>query len=222
MKKLYHYPICPLSRQIRVYLKEIDVGFGMIKIDYWKRYKDFLRINPAGTLPVLEESFGLTIPGIYPITEYLNEKYPNFNFMDDDSDIKCEIRRLLSWFNEKFYREVTKILIDEKVVRLMSGAGTPRTEYIRAAKVNLTQHLIYLSDLLETRSFVGSENISCADIAASCHLSVIDYFGEIHWDSWPLIKNWYSSLKSRPSFRALLQDQIPGFTPSITYADLDF
>ncbi|MDR0296785.1 MAG: glutathione S-transferase family protein [Rickettsia sp.] len=222
MRKLYHYPICPLSRQVRVLLKELDIQFTMVKKDYWQRNQEFLSLNQAGTLPVLQEASNLIIAGIYPITEYFHEKYPNFNFMDEDFDIRCEIRRLLSWFNEKFYREVTKIIIDEKIVRSSCQLGGPRTDFLRAAKTNLSHHLTYMSNLLELRSFIASNSLSCADIAAACHISVLDYFGEINWDKWSSIRHWYAIIKSRPSFRFLLHDQIPGFTPPTCYADLDF
>lgn len=222
MKKLYHYPMCPLSRQVRIYLKELDLTFTTIKEDYWIKHKEFLKINPASTVPVLEEPFGLVIVGIYAITEYFNDKYQKFNFFDEETDIKCETRRLLTWFNDKFYHEVSKIFINEKIIRLMSNSLPPRTEFLRLAKTNLIIHLKYLSKLLEEKTFLASDSLSCADIAAAAHLSVIDYFGEINWDMWPMIKHWYSILKSRPSFRPLLNDYVPGFTPSSTYADLDF
>jgi glutathione S-transferase len=35
-------------------------------------------------------------------------------------------------------------------------------------------------------------------------------------------KGWYARVKSRPSFRALLADTLPGIPPSKTYGDLDF
>lgn len=222
MRKLYHYPICPLSRQIRVLLKEVDAPFTMIKEDYWQRDATFLSLNPAGTLPVLHETFELIIAGIYPVIEYLNENYPCFNFAADDVINKCEIRRLLSWFNEKFYQEVTKIIIDEKIVRPSCQLEGPRTAFLRAAKSNLTHHLTYISSLLETRSFLAANSLSCADIAASCHISVLDYFGEINWDKWLVVRHWYAIIKSRPSFRSLLQDSIPGFPPPACYIDLDF
>ncbi|MFY9590059.1 glutathione S-transferase family protein [Rickettsia endosymbiont of Halotydeus destructor] len=222
MKKLYHYPICPLSRQARIFLKELDIQFTMIKEEYWQFNKEFLKINPASNLPVLEESYGLFISGIYPFIEYLHEKYPNFNFLDEDVNIRSETRRLFFWFNDKFYREVTKIIIDEKVIRSISKMSSPRTEFLRAAKNNLNHHLEYITRLFEQRSFIASDSLSAADIAAACHLSVLDYFGEIYWEKWPHIKHWYSLIKSRPSFRLLLQDRIPGFSPPQCYADLDF
>lgn len=222
MKKLYHYPICPLSRQARIFLKELDIEFTTIKEDYWQFNKEFLKINPAGNLPVLEESYGLIVAGVYPLVEHFHEKYPNFNFMPEDLNTRPEIRRLFFWFNDKFYREVTKIIIDEKVIRSIAKMTSPRTEFLRAAKNNLNYHLQYITSLLERRSFIACDYLSIADIAASCHLSVLDYFGEIQWEKWSYIKHWYSLLKSRPAFRLLLQDRIPGFVPPNCYADLDF
>ncbi|WP_375326785.1 glutathione S-transferase family protein [Candidatus Tisiphia endosymbiont of Nemotelus uliginosus] len=222
MRKLYHYPICALSRQVRVFLKELDAPFTIIKEDYWQKNKRFLLLNPAGTLPVLQEASTLIIAGIYPITEYLNEKYPNFNLMDEDAEVRGEIRRLLSWFNDKFYLEVTKIIVDEKIVRPSCQLEGPRTAFLRACKNNLSHHLSYISTLLESRSFIASNTLSCADIAAACHISVLDYFGELNWDKWLTVKHWYAIVKSRPSFRSLLQDHIPGFIPPAWYVDLDF
>jgi glutathione S-transferase len=222
MKTLYHHPICPLSRQVRLYLQELGLNFELVKEEYWRRRSDFININPAGLVPVFKESSGLYIVGIYPITEYLYEQYPNFNFMDEDKKIKCEIRRLVSWFNEKFHNEVTKILIEEKVIRSLSHLGEPRTERLRVVQANFSQHMQYLSHLLTKQSFLVSESISCADFAAACHLSILDYFGEIHWDNWNIVRHWYSIIKSRPSFRSLLRDQVAGFVPAQWYADLDF
>jgi glutathione S-transferase len=121
---------------------------------------------------------------------------------------KTLVRQELYWFNEKFYREVSKIILDEKMIRLLRRIGGPRSEYIRAAKANLLHHLKYITSRLEKYSYLVSEQLTCADIAAAAHISTIDYFGEINWDSYSIIKQWYSIIKSRPSFRTILQDQI--------------
>lgn len=223
MQTLYHYPICPLSRQIRVYLKELDVKYNLIKEDYWMKRKDFVRINPASNLPVLVLDIpAYNLVGTYSIIEYLTETYENFHFMPSDAIMKAETRRYINWFNDKFYCEVSKVLLNEKIIRLLMRTGEPRSNFIRAAKANLTQHFKFLSHILENSTYIASEQISCADIAAAAHISIIDYFGEINWDSWGIIKQWYSIIKSRPSFQPILQDRIAGFPPSKDYADLDF
>lgn len=224
MKTLFHYSICPLSRQIRIYLKELDIQFSMLQEEYWLRRKDFLSINSVGNLPIIiDDKTGLNLIGVYPITEYLIETHENFYFMPTKNPaLRSKIRKYLVWFNDKFYREVVKILIDEKVIRLLMRVGEPRSNFIIAAKSNLNHHLNFLAAILEKNLYITSEQISCADIAAAAHISVIDYLGEINWDKWPLIKDWYSIIKSRPSFRPLLQDRIAGFNPPREYTNLDF
>ena len=223
MQKLYHHPICPLSRQIRIYLKEFGIEFSMLKEDYWLRRKEFLKINPANNLPVLELQDPISnLIGTYSIIEYMKETYENFYFMPSEKILRADTRKYISWFNNKFYREVSKILIDEKMIRLLMRYGEPRSNFIRAAKANLTEHSKFLSKILEKNSYIVSEKISCADIAAAAHISVVDYFGEINWDSWSIIKQWYSVIKSRPAFQPILQDRIAGFTPPRDYSNLDF
>jgi glutathione S-transferase len=57
---------------------------------------------------------------------------------------------------------------------------------------------------------------------AAAQLSTVDYIGDVPWDDHPDAKDWYARIKSRPSFRGLLTDQIPGMPPPSHYADLDF
>jgi glutathione S-transferase len=64
--------------------------------------------------------------------------------------------------------------------------------------------------------------MSLADLSAAAHLSVTDYFGDIDWDRHPEARLWYAKIKSRPSFRDLLEDVVAGLAPSQHYTDLDF
>jgi glutathione S-transferase len=221
MIKFFHYPICPISRQIRVYLKELNLEADIIKESYWERRVEFLKLNPASTVPIIVFDKEAII-GYYAITEFFKENFDNFYLMPKISQEKNLVRQEIYWFNEKFYREVSKIILEEKMIRLLKRIGGPRSEYIRAAKTNLLHHLKYITSSLEAHSYIISEHLTCADIVAASHISTIDYFSEMNWDNFPLIKNWYSIIKSRPSFRTILQDNIAGFTPQKDYANLDF
>jgi len=74
----------------------------------------------------------------------------------------------------------------------------------------------------ERRRWLAGENFSLADITAAAHLSTLDYLGDVPWDNHEPAKEWYARIKSRPSFRPLLADHIPGAPPPKHYADLDF
>ena len=64
--------------------------------------------------------------------------------------------------------------------------------------------------------------MSIADFAAAAQLSSLDYVGDVDWGRNAPLKEWYAKVKSRPAFRSLLADLVPGFTPPEHYADLDF
>ncbi|MEP6831412.1 MAG: glutathione S-transferase family protein, partial [Rhizomicrobium sp.] len=53
-------------------------------------------------------------------------------------------------------------------------------------------------------------------------LSALDYFGEVPWSEFPVTTEWYVRMKSRPSFRSILADRVPGQPPAAHYAELDF
>jgi glutathione S-transferase len=82
--------------------------------------------------------------------------------------------------------------------------------------------LAYVGWLAGTRDFLAGDRLTLADLAAAAHLSVVDYLGDVPWTENEAAKNWYARVKSRPSFRALLADTLPGIPPSKTYGDLDF
>jgi glutathione S-transferase len=46
--------------------------------------------------------------------------------------------------------------------------------------------------------------------------------GDVPWDDHQGARDWYARIKSRPSFRSILQDRIPGAAPAKHYADPDF
>jgi glutathione S-transferase len=74
----------------------------------------------------------------------------------------------------------------------------------------------------ETNSNLTARECTLADLAVAAHLSALDYFGEIPWAEYPAAAEWYVRMKSRPSFRTLLSDRVPGQPPTATYAELDF
>ncbi|MDR1907602.1 MAG: glutathione S-transferase family protein, partial [Holosporales bacterium] len=64
--------------------------------------------------------------------------------------------------------------------------------------------------------------LSIADIAVAAHISVLDYLGGVSWSHFPVVKEWYMRIKSRPSFKRILSDRVPSIQPASYYANLDF
>ena len=232
MHKLTHFTLCPLSRSIRLALAELGLAVQLVEERAWEWRPTFLGLNPAGELPVLETDDGELLCGAYAILEYLAEAPAvaaprpgsGLALLPDLREDRAEVRRVVDWFQRKFDREVSRELLAEKVYpRLTPGAGNvPNPDLLRAVRTNMRYHLRYVSFLADQRRWLGGETQSFADLAAAAHLSVADYLDEVPWEQHPSAKAWYQRLKSRPSFRELLADRIPGFPPPAQYSDLDF
>lgn len=203
-------------------LAEKGLDFEAKAEKIWERRPEFLALNPAGQVPVLVEEDGTVLADSTVIAEYLEEVHPKPPLIGGDAVARAEVRRLVMWFDLKFYREVTRNLTGEKVQKRFLGLGAPNSEAIRAGHANLPVHLDYIAWLVERRNWLAGESFSLADIAAASQLSTIDYIGDVPWDRNAAAKDWYARIKSRPSFRPLLADHVPGLPPPRHYADLDF
>ena len=229
MLTLFHHPLLATSRFVRLAFGEYGEELALIEEKPWTRRKEFLSLNPAGTLPVLLAEGDVPIVGATVIAEYLDEtrgvlKRERRLFAEDPID-RAEIRRLTDWYLQKTEGEVTRHLVRERVLKpLMPGSdgGAPDAGAIRAARSNIKQHMKSTNWLAGTRNWLAGPRLSYADLAAAGTLSVLDYLGEIDWTDYSAAKDWYMRLKSRPSFRPLLSDRVRGLSPVSHYADLDF
>ena len=230
MLTLFHHPMLSSCRFVRLAFGEYGEELSLIEEKPWSRRKEFLALNAAGTLPVLLAEGDSPIVGAGVIAEYLDEtrgvlKRERRLFAEDPIQ-RAEIRRLVDWYLVKTDSEVTRHLVRERVLKPMmpetQGGGSPDSGAIRAARANIRQHLKYTNWLAGTRQWLAGPRISYADLAAAAAISVLDYLGEIDWSESSAAREWYTRVKSRPSFRPLLGDRVRGLSPVSHYADLDF
>lgn len=231
MPKLTHYRLCPHSRAIRLALAETGVEVEFAEEKPWEWRPQFLALNPAGELPVLDMGAGLIVAGAYAIAEYLDEDLlrrddplVHQRLFPGDIEDRAEVRRLVDWFQGKLFREVTRDVLDEKLYARLNPSPdrAPAPDILRAARANMRYHMSYVGFLAHQRHWLAGDVMSFADLAAAAQLSAIDYVGEVPWDDYPAAKNWYARVKSRPSFRSILADRVPGAPPPAHYIDLDF
>lgn len=221
-RTLYHHTLLPQARRVRLALHEKRLEFSEVELDPFTPSDELLALNPSGELPVLVEADGQIVCDANAICEYLEEVYPQPNLLGRAPKERAETRRLVAWFDQKFYRDATQHLAGEKLNRRIATNAAPDSRALRAGRENIHTHLQYIAWLTERRSWLAGDTISYADLAAAAQLSLIDYSGDVPWANHPLTKEWYVRIKSRFSFRCLLADTVPGIGPAPVYADLDF
>ena len=105
MITLHHYYLCSSSRYIRLILEEHNITYETQLENFWKPQKDFLKINPAGHLPVLvnEESFpdievpDVSLPDITP---------PEVDLEELEKLKKYVKENLRNWFKKEKWKRI--------------------------------------------------------------------------------------------------------------------
>lgn len=230
MAKLYHFPLDPFSRRVRLSLGEYESEAELIEEQPWNQRAKFLKINPSGALPVFIDDDGTAVLGVEAVGEYLEETRTGngkaASLLGQTAAQRAETRRLVAWFDRKLHREVSWPIVAEKVERRFAdkskGGGAINMNAVRSALRNIRSHLNFIGTLAEQRNWLAGDELSLADLAAAAHLSCVDYLGDVPWSTNDAARGWYQRLKSRPAFRSLLVDHVRGMPPPRAYADLDF
>ena len=221
MRRLFHMPLSPFSRKVRLVLAEKKLEVELVEERPWEKRIDYLKQNPAGSVPMLQiDDVNLCDSGA--ICEYLEEVYPTPPLMPKTPVARAEARRMTAWFDDKFQREVTMKLLHERVYKRQSKEGYPDSQAIKDGSANIKYHLDYMDWLLDQRRWLAGDAMTLADFAAAAQFSCLDYVNGIDWGHSAAVKDWYAKIKSRPAFRSLLADHVTGFPQPEHYADLDF
>lgn len=223
MWQLYQFPLCPFSRKVRLLLGEKGVGYELVRESPWQRRDEFLDMTPAGQTPVMvDQGRNLLLIDSQAICEYFEETVEKAATINGTAANRAEIRRLVTWFDTQFFRDVTGPLLHERMEKRVAHRASPDARMLREAMKAAISHLDYIDYLLDHRNWLAGATMSLADLAAAAQISVTDYLGGIDWKGHEQTARWYRGLKSRPSFRPLLAERMELVSPPAHYDNVDF
>ncbi len=218
---LLHFAFDPGSRCARLALGEAKIAVRETPVKPWEDDCPLHGLNPSGMPPVLTVG-DLVLCESAAILGWVDDQTEGKLLFTRDAAERAETRRLTGWFERKFTDEVQAILLHERMEKPLLRLGPPEARALRAGREALKGHLAELEALAKGRDWLAGRRLGQADLVAAAHLSVLDYFGEIAWATYPALKDWYVRMKCRPCFRPLLGDRLPGQPPVAHYDDLDF
>ncbi len=204
-------------------LGEKGVGYTLMTERPWERRDEFVDLNPTSQTPVMvdpERNIQLIDSSV--ICEYLEETVDRAQMINGTAINRAEIRRLAIWFDTQFFREVTELLLGERMIKRIVTKAGPDARMLRQAMRAAVECLDYTDYLLGRHNWMAGATLSLADLAAAAQISVADYLGGIDWKNHDQTARWYRGFKSRPSFRPLLSERMEGIAPAPHYADVDF
>ncbi len=214
MRRLTHLLLSPPSRFVRLLIGEKRLVCDLVAPD-----------DSSAHLPIFVDLDGTTCEGVWAIVDHLEGTYSDHPMAPEDPTTRAEALRLLDWAMGSFHENVTRKIVYEKASQRFTGAParrTPDMNVICQGRETLLSTLEMIGSNAERRGYLACKSCSIADLAIAAHLSALDYFGEVPWGDFPPAAEWYLRMKSRPSFRSLLADRVPGQPPTQHYAELDF
>ncbi len=213
MRRIVHLLLSPPSRFARLMVAEKRLACDPVAPE-----------DPSQHLPVFIDLDGTRCEGLWAIVDHLEGSYPEHPLAPEDALARLECLRLLDWAMGPFLDSVTRRIVYEKASQRFTGANTrraPDMEVVRAGREALRGALATLGQLAEQNGYLACRECTLSDLAIAAHLSALDYFGEVPWGEFAPMAEWYMRMKSRPSFRTLLGDRVPGQPPVSHYADID-
>ncbi|MGH6870427.1 MAG: glutathione S-transferase family protein [Rhizomicrobium sp.] len=213
MRRLVQLLLSPPSRFARLLVAEKRLACDPVAPE-----------DPMSHLPVFIDLDGTHCQGLWAIVDHLEGNYPDNPMVPEDAAARAECFRLLDWAMGPLLDSVTRRIVYEKASQRFTGAAArraPDMETVRAGREALKATLSVLGDTAERHGYLAARECTLGDLAVAAHVSALDYFGEVPWAEFPLAAEWYVKMKSRPSFRSLLADRVPGQPPVSYYAELD-
>ena len=213
MRRLVHLLLAPPSRFARLIAGEKRLTIDPVAAE-----------EPSAHLPVFIDLDGTECTGLWAIVDHLEGNYPDHPLTPEDAAARAESLRLVDWAMGPFHEAVTKRIVHEKASQRFTGAvarRAPDMGVIREGREALAAALKTLGAAAERNGYLACRECTLGDLAVAAHLSALDYFGEVPWADHPAAAEWYVKMKSRPAFRSLLADRVPGQPPVAHYAELD-
>lgn len=213
MRRLTHLLLSPPSRLVRLLLGEKRLSYDSVTPE-----------DPHAHLPLLEDTDGTRCAGVWAIVDHLEGAYEDNPMVPEDAAVRGEALRLLDWAMGPLHDSVTRKVVYEKAAQRVTGAPggqAPSMETVRQGREALKPALKLLGEAADLHGYLVARDCTLGDLAVAAHLSALDYFGEVPWQDFPSAAEWYLRIKSRPSFRSLLADRVPGQPPVSHYGQLD-
>jgi len=201
--KIYEFTQAPNPRRVRVFLAEkgINVPYQQVNIAAADNRKpEFLKINPMGTLPVLELDDGTHIAESVAICRYFEETKPEPRLMGVDAKDKA----VVEMWNRRMEFEILSMTASafRNTSDFFKGRIPQVKEYGEICRSAALKRMEWLDTVLADREFIAGPRYTIADITALIGIDFGRTTGIKIQENQKNLARWHQAVSSRPSAKA--------------------
>lgn len=197
--KLYWHPFSIFPRRVQIALREKGIAYEEVVVDLpggALKSPEFLRLNPFGQVPVLEDG-GTVITESIAILEYLEERHPSPALLPTDAGRRAQTRQLMLWSGD-YLAPAWKAWIAPRFDPTISSDHPS----VQKARHDLTTHFDVLGARLAATAWLVGD-YSLADLCYAPFITTFDLIGLTDLlDQRPSVRAWEQRLQSRPAVRS--------------------
>ncbi len=202
--KLFDFTLAPNPRRVRIFAAEKGLNLPYEQVDLMQgksRTPEFLAINPAGRVPVLQLDDGTYLAESNAIAHYLESLYPEPNLCGRDALERATIEM---WERRMELDLFTTILRAFLHLHPMNSSRLKQIKEYGDAQVAAAQtQLEWLDRQLQGKEFIAGPHFTIADITAFVGIEFGVATAGIKVDSKLAdLSRWHRSVASRPSSKA--------------------
>lgn len=191
--RLFHAPLSPFARKVRVVLAEKGLAHGVeeVVVNPWEAPAALTAVNPISQVPALELDDGRSLFGSAVICAWLDAHGPGPRLIPEGEE-QWRVRRL----------EAAADAIMETAVKLRQEALRPEPQRSAEHVARWRRTIPRTLDALESEP--AGAALDLGEIALAAALEYVDFrLADLNWrDGRPRLEARWRAVESRPSFVA--------------------
>jgi len=196
MLKLHYHPLSTYSRRVRIACLEKGIEIELVELDMAKgahRGPDYLRLNPYGRVPTLEED-GFVLYESTAILEYLEAMHPAPPLVPADARGCALVAMHMKLCDIQLARQTGIIIFPKRFL--------PKERWDEAAmaqaKKEIEKHLAIVEQQLAGKEWMVGERYSLVEV---CYAPFVEFFALMEITPPPAVAAWTARMFGRPSAR---------------------
>jgi len=201
--RLYYHPVSSNSRRVLLtaILLELKLELSVVNLlNRDHRAESYLRINPNGKVPLLEDGDFLLWES-HAIMQYLADKHDGIALYPDQIQQRADVNRWLFWSAYHFTPAVGIISRERVSKEMVGGAGHPDPAEIARGEALLTTAAQVLDAHLADKQWIAQDRLTLADLAIASPL-MHTVAAQLPVMEYKHLQRWFAQVRNMDAWTA--------------------